>query len=184
DVYHKHAFAKINVRHKEEIVHANLKNINPNIRTGIHLAPGEFREFKDLEDVVLLDVRSNYEHELGKFKNALTLNIENFRDFPEKVKELDHLKDKKVVTYCTGGIKCEKASAYLLEQGFKDVYQLHGGIIRYGLEAGGEDFEGKCYVFDNRVAVDVNQVNPKLISKCYVCRSEEHTSELQSREKL
>ena len=142
DHYHKHAFSKINVRFKEEIVHANLKNINPNIRTGVHLAPLEFKELKDREDVVLLDVRSNYEHELGRFKNALTLDIENFRDFSGKVKELEHLKNRKIVTYCTGGIKCEKASAYLLEQGFKNVYQLHGGIIKYGLEAGGEDFEG------------------------------------------
>ena len=169
DQHHKHAFAKINVRHKEEIVHANLKNINPNKRTGVHLSPEEFIKLKDREDVVLLDVRSNYEHELGKFKNALTLDIENFRDFPDKVNELEHLKDKKIVTYCTGGIKCEKASAYLLEKGFKDVYQLHGGIIRYGLEAGGEDFEGKCYVFDNRVAIDVNKVNPKVISRCHAC---------------
>ena len=73
-----------------------------------------------------------------------------------------------MVTYCTGGIKCEKASAYLLEQGFENVYQLHGGIIKYGLEAGGEDFEGKCYVFDNRITVDINSVNPSIISKCYV----------------
>ena len=114
-------------------------------------------------------MRSNYEHELGKFKNAITLDIENFRDFPDKINELEHLKGKKVITYCTGGIKCEKASAYLLEQGFKDVYQLHGGIIRYGLEAGGEDFEGKCYVFDNRVAVDVNKINPTVVSTCHIC---------------
>src|SRR5690606_39433375 len=99
------------------------------------------------EDVVILDVRSNYEHNVGKFKNAITLDIENFRDFPSKVNELKDLKGKKVITYCTGGIKCEKASAYLLEQGFENVYQLHGGIIKYGIEEGGEDFEGKCYVF-------------------------------------
>ena len=75
----------------------------------------------------------------------------------------------KVLTYCTGGIKCEKASAFLLEQGFEDVYQLHGGIIKYGMEAGGEDFEGKCYVFDNRIAVDVNNVNPTIVSECHIC---------------
>ncbi|HLT07511.1 MAG TPA: rhodanese-related sulfurtransferase [Cyclobacteriaceae bacterium] len=169
DTHDKHAFSKINVRYKEEIVHSSLRHINPNVRTGIHLAPDEFKKMKDQEDVVILDVRSNYEHELGRFKNAITLDIDNFRDFPSKVKELEHLKDKKVLTYCTGGIKCEKASAYLLEQGFKDVYQLHGGIIRYGIEAGGEDFEGKCYVFDNRVAIDVNKVNPTVVSTCYVC---------------
>ena len=169
DTHHSHAFAKINVRAKEEIVHSGLRHLNPREKTGKHLDPSEFKALKDQEDVVILDVRSDYEHKLGHFKNALRLDIENFRDFPEKVKELDHLKDKKVLTYCTGGIKCEKASAFLLEQGFKDVYQLHGGIIKYGLEAGGEDFEGKCYVFDNRVAIDVNQVNPKVVSECYIC---------------
>ncbi len=123
----------------------------------------------DQEDVIILDVRSNYEHNLGKFKNAVTLDIENFRDFPDKIKELEKYKDKKVLTYCTGGIKCEKASAFLLENGFENVYQLHGGIIKYGMEAGGEDFEGKCYVFDNRIAIDVNTVNPVVISKCFIC---------------
>jgi UPF0176 protein len=144
DTHNAHAFAKINVRAKEEIVHSGLRHLNPREKTGKHLDPAAFKALKDDEDVVILDVRSDYEHKLGHFKNALRLDIENFRDFPEKVTELEHLKDKKILTYCTGGIKCEKASAFLLEQGFKDVYQLHGGIIKYGLEAGGEDFEGKC----------------------------------------
>ncbi len=166
----KHAFQKLHVRVKPEIVHSSLRHIKPTERTGQHLSPEEFKKLKDAEDVVVLDVRSNYEHMMGKFKNAVTLDIENFRDFPEKIKEMEQeLKGKKILTYCTGGIKCEKASAYLLEQGFENVYQLHGGIIKYGIEAGGEDFEGKCYVFDNRVAVDVNKVNPKIISTCHVC---------------
>lgn len=163
------AFQKLHVRVKPEIVNLGLPELNPNSMTGIHLAPSEFKRMKDDEDVVLLDVRSNYEHSVGKFKNAITLDIDNFREFPDKLTELEKLKGKKIVTYCTGGIKCEKASAYLLEQGFENVYQLHGGIIKYGIEEGGEDFEGKCYVFDNRVAVDVNKVNPHVISKCYVC---------------
>ena len=120
-------------------------------------------------DVVLVDMRSNYEHAVGKFKGAVTFDMENLRDLPQHIHEIEDLKNKKIITYCTGGIKCEKASAYLLDQGFTDVYQLHGGIIRYGLEAGGENFDGKCYVFDNRVVVDVNQVNPTVISTCYVC---------------
>jgi len=169
DSYETHVFTKIHVRYKPEIVHSALRHLDPNVKTGKHLNPEQFKKLKDQHDVVILDVRSNYEHELGHFKNALTLDIDNFRDFPEKVKELEHLKGKKVLTYCTGGIKCEKASAFLLEQGFEDVYQLHGGIIKYGLEAGGEDFEGKCYVFDNRIAVDVNTVNPKIVSTCHVC---------------
>lgn len=169
--YDGHAFAKIHVRYKPEIVHSGLRHIDPNVRTGTYIEPEEFKKvLKDTpEDTVILDVRSNYEHGVGKFKGAMTLDIENFREFPEKVEELkETLKGKKIITYCTGGIKCEKASAYLLDQGFEDVYQLHGGIIKYGIEADGEDFEGKCYVFDNRVVADVNKVNPKVISKCYV----------------
>ena len=164
------AFAKLHVRVKPEIVHSSLRHINPNERTGTYVEPEEFKEIlkNQPEDTVILDVRSDYEHNVGKFKNAITLDIQNFRDFPEKVKELEGLKDKKVVTYCTGGIKCEKASAYLLEQGFENVYQLHGGIIKYGLEAGGEDFEGKCYVFDNRITAEVNKVNPTIVSKCHI----------------
>ena len=170
EVVPDHTFTKLHVRVKPEIVHASLTHIDPTKRTGAYVEPEEFRKIlkEQPEDTVILDVRSNYEHEVGRFKNALTLDIENFRDFPEKVKELESLKDKKVITYCTGGIKCEKASAYLLEQGFKDVHQLHGGIIKYGIEAEGEDFEGKCYVFDNRIVKDLNKVNPTIVSRCYV----------------
>jgi UPF0176 protein len=171
DSHESHAFAKIHVRYKPEIVHSSLRHLDPNVKTGKHLEPEEFKKMKDEEDVVILDVRSKYEHDLGHFKNAITVDIDNFREFPERVKELAHLKNKKVLTYCTGGIKCEKASAYLLEQGFEDVYQLHGGIIKYGMEAGGEDFEGKCYVFDNRIAVAVNQINPTIVSTCHCCNS-------------
>ncbi|MCC8410965.1 rhodanese-related sulfurtransferase [Mucilaginibacter sp. UR6-1] len=166
------SFVKMHVRYKSEIVHSGLRDphiINPQQQTGKHLEPVEFMEMKDRDDVVILDVRSNYEHSLGKFKNAVTLDIDNFRDFPAMINELAQYKDKKILTYCTGGIKCEKASALLLHEGFTDVYQLHGGIIKYGKEAGGKDFEGKCYVFDNRLSVDVNSVNPEVISKCYNC---------------
>jgi UPF0176 protein len=163
------AFTKLHVRYKPEIVHSSLRHVKPHEKTGTHLSPAEFKKLKDQPDVVLLDVRSDYEHMVGRFKNAITLDIENFRDFPQQVEQLGHLKDKKVITYCTGGVKCEKASAFLLEQGFENVYQLHGGIIKYGIEEGGEDFEGKCYVFDNRLTVDVNKVNPTVISTCYVC---------------
>jgi UPF0176 protein len=166
----KHAFTKLHVRYKPEIVHSSLRHVKPYEKTGTHLSPADFKKMKDQEDVVLLDVRSDYEHQVGKFKNALTLDMENFRDFPEKVAELKSLKDKKIITYCTGGVKCEKASAFLLEQGFQNVYQLHGGIIKYGLEEGGEDFEGKCYVFDNRLTVEVNKVNPTVVSRCYICQ--------------
>ncbi len=166
------SFIKMHCRYKAEIVHSGLRDssiINPNVQTGKYLQPTEFRDMMKKDEVIVLDVRSNYEHNLGKFKNAITLDIDNFRDFPNQIEALAQYKNKKVMTYCTGGIKCEKASALLLHHGFKDVYQLHGGIIKYGKEAGGEDFEGKCYVFDNRIAINVNQVNPSVISTCYNC---------------
>ncbi|MDP5120155.1 MAG: rhodanese-related sulfurtransferase, partial [Spirosomaceae bacterium] len=165
----EHAFKKLYVRVKKEIVHSEL-GVNPLLKTGKHLEPIELKTMLNDPDVVLIDMRSNYEHSVGKFKNAVTFDMENLRDLPDHMNEIEHLKDKKVVTYCTGGIKCEKASAYLIERGFTNVYQLHGGIIKYGIEAGGEDFEGKCYVFDNRLTADVNSVNPSIISKCYVCK--------------
>jgi UPF0176 protein len=163
-----HTFQKLHVRVKNEIVHSDLP-VDPLRQTGIHLNPDEFRKLKNDPDVVLVDMRSNYEHAVGRFKNAVTFDMENLRDLPEHIHEIDHLRDKKIITYCTGGIKCEKASAYLLAQGFENVYQLHGGIIKYGMEVGGDDFDGQCYVFDNRVTVDVNSVNPTIVSTCFRC---------------
>jgi len=170
DTAPEHAFQKLNVRVKPEIVHSGMTEVDPTNKTGRHLSPAEFKRLKDNDDVLLVDVRSSYEHAIGKFRNAVTLDIENFREFPRQIAKLEKHKGKKIITYCTGGIKCEKASAYLLEKGFENVYQLHGGIIKYGLEEGGEDFQGKCYVFDNRVAIDVNKVNPETVSRCHVCQ--------------
>jgi UPF0176 protein len=171
DLAHAHTFEKINVRLKNEIVNAGIPEIKPYERTGQHLTPAEWHAMMHDPDVVLLDVRSEYEHSLGRFKNAITLPMSNFRHFPEHVPSLAHLKDKKILTYCTGGIKCEKASAFLLDQGFENVYQLLGGIIRYGIEEQGEDFEGRCYVFDGRISVEVNTVNPSVVSTCHSCNS-------------
>ena len=165
------SFAAMHLRYKDEIVNSGTKSlpIDPTVCTGKHLEPQEWAEMMNREDVVVLDVRSNYESSLGRFKGAVAADIDNFRDFPAYIKHLEQYKDKKVMTYCTGGIKCEKASAALLEAGFKDVYQLHGGIIKYGKEMQGKDFEGNCYVFDKRVSVPVNTVNPTIISKCHIC---------------
>ncbi|MES2654465.1 MAG: rhodanese-related sulfurtransferase [Bacteroidota bacterium] len=168
----EHAFQRMHVRYKTEIVYSGLRDpkvIDPTKETGKHLKGEEFLELKDQEDVIILDVRSNYETRLGKFKNAITLDMENFREFPEKIAELEQYRDKKIITCCTGGIKCEKASALLLKEGFKDVYQLHNGIIGYAKETGGKDFEGVLYVFDGRVSVPVNEVNPTVISACKKC---------------
>ena len=163
-----HDFKKLYVRIKKEIVHSELP-VDPLVRTGKHLEPAEFKKMLADENVVLVDMRSNYEHMVGKLKGAITFDMENLRELPDHVHEIEHLKHKKIITYCTGGIKCEKASAYLLERGFTDVYQLHGGIIKYGLEEGGVNFDGKCYVFDGRLTTEVNKVNPEIISTCHIC---------------
>jgi UPF0176 protein len=169
--HHQHTFQKINVRVKQEIVHAGLPHIHPHQQAGPYVTPKQLQKMRKDGDVVLLDVRSNYEHRLGKFKGAVTLDIDHFREFPNQIDTLAALKNKKIVTYCTGGVKCEKASAYLLEKGFKNVYQLYGGIIQYGLETDGTDFEGTCYVFDNRLATPINKKNPIVVSSCYVCHT-------------
>ena len=165
------SFAKMHVRYREEIVTlgADSKKANPTELTGKYLDPKEFSEMLDDEDVVVIDMRNDYEFEMGKFKGAVTLDMHNFRDLPDLVKDLEPYKDKKMLTYCTGGIRCEKATSLLLNEGFKEVYQLEGGIIKYSKETGGKDFEGKCYVFDKRVGVDVNFVNPSVISVCKTC---------------
>lgn len=172
DDWHEVPFLKLHVRLKDEIVNLSApEELRPWEEAGDYVEPEEMRQLLKAqpEDVVILDARSNYEHRLGKFKGALTLDIDNFRDLPHKLDELDHLKDKTIVTYCTGGIKCEKVTALMKKRGFANVKQLHGGIIRYAHETGGEDFEGNCYVFDGRVSVPVNTVNPTVISQCSIC---------------
>ena len=170
--YHKNAFKKINVRIKNEIVNSGIVKKKILRNKGKYINPSDFKKIinNKPEDVTILDVRSNYEHTVGKFKDAMTLDIDNFIEFPNKINFIKKKikKKNKIITYCTGGVKCEKASGFLKENGFKNVYQLHGGIIKYGIEEEGENFEGKCYVFDDRIVKDVNKVNPEVIGKCYV----------------
>ena len=172
DNYKSNAFQKLHVRLKNEIVNSGTKNIDVINKLGKYIQPKEFREIlkNEPKDTIILDVRSNYEHEIGKFKNAITLDLENFRFFSDQIEDIEEKvdKSKKIITYCTGGIKCEKASALLISKGYKNVYQLHGGIIKYGIEEGGENFHGKCYVFDNRIVKNINKVNPTIISQCLV----------------
>ncbi|MFS8130545.1 MAG: rhodanese-related sulfurtransferase [Candidatus Dojkabacteria bacterium] len=162
------SFPKLRVVVRDEVVSfrapVDLKHKAP------YIQPEELREVLESDkDVVIIDARNNYESDIGKFKNAITPDIKNFREFPEFVKSIEHLKDKPIVTYCTGGIRCEKASAYLVEQGFTNVRQLHGGIAKYGEEAGGKDFQGSMYVFDKRIHVPVNSENPEIITECLHC---------------
>jgi UPF0176 protein len=168
-------FPKIRVVVRDEIVTLGLKrreeDVDINAKAN-YIEPEELKELleKD-EELYIIDARNDYETEIGKFKKTIDLPIKNFRDFPEAVKKIDNLKDKKVVTICTGGVRCEKASAYLRENGFTNVRQLHGGIVTYAEKTGGKDFLGTCYVFDQRIHVEVNKVNPEIISQCIHCKT-------------
>lgn len=171
----RHMFKKLSIKVREEIVSLNLPDeadIDPNQTTGKRLSPTEFRERMREQDAIILDGRNNYESDLGRFKGAICPDLDNFRDFPQWIREnLGDAKDRPILTYCTGGIRCEKLSGFLVQEGFNDVAQLEGGIVTYGKdeEARGEDFEGQCYVFDERIAVPVNGVNPEVVARCREC---------------
>ena len=161
------AFRKLVVRVRKEIVHFGIEvDLG---KTAPFISPKELNEMVEKEDVALLDARNNYETRIGKFRNAVALNIRNFRDFPEKIKEIEHLKNKKIVAYCTGGIRCEKASAFLRENGFENVMQLKGGILAYGNEFPDAYWQGKCFVFDERLAIDLNKSNKTALNECTWC---------------
>jgi UPF0176 protein len=173
-----HAFRKMKVKVKPEIVNLNLEeDVNPHETTGKNLPPKEFFKALQDEDVVILDARNTYEYDLGHFRNAIRPDIETFRELPDWIREnFSQYKDKKVLTYCTGGIRCEKFSGFLVKEGFKDVSQLEGGIISYGYdpEVQGRLWDGKMYVFDDRISVPVNRTEEAtVVGKCYYCEKPE-----------
>lgn len=174
DEAEKHVFKKMFVRPRKELVTFRLEeDINPNELTGKYLTPKEFYEELQKDDVIVLDGRNNYEYDIGHFRGAIRPDVEAFREFPEWIrKNLSQYKDKKIITYCTGGIRCEKLTGFMLKEGFKDVAQLQGGIITYGKdpEVKGRLFDGKCYVFDERIAVPINRTEEDVVvGKCYHC---------------
>lgn len=167
------SFAQLKVKYRRQLLQfGNTPVPDPAIAAAPHLSPADFLAMKDAPDTLILDVRNTIEHRIGKFKNARTFDITHFRDFPDMAAELTGHKDKNILAYCTAGIRCEVATAYLLAQGFKKVYQLEGGILNYANATGGYDFMGKCYVFDERQAVEVNTVNPAAVSYCRNCGKE------------
>ena len=171
DFYHQHTFPRLSVKVRSEIVTFGIDKAKAK-NGGIHLNPTQFQEMMDKEDVIVLDARNDYESNLGHFKEAILPNISHFRDLPKWVRKNRSLFGrKKILTYCTGGVRCERFTALLKEEGIKEVFQLKGGIIEYGRDevAQGENFLGKCYVFDSRVSVPINQVNPEIISRCCHC---------------
>jgi UPF0176 protein len=165
-----HAFTSIYVRLKNEIVNSDLKTTSPN-NGGKRLTPEQLLDFYETgKDFIIVDARNSYESNIGKFKNAVTPAMQNFRQWPLAVESLKDFKNKTIVTYCTGGIRCEKASAYLVEQGFKDVYQLDGGIVTFTKKYPDTFWQGGVFVFDERRVVEPNNDHKlKYISNCYFC---------------
>ena len=164
------AFRKMNVRLKKEIISMGVEEVKPAEFTGENITPTEFKQWLDEgKDITILDTRSDYEIRLGTFEDAVDFDIQSFRAFPQAVKDCNLDKEKPVVMFCTGGVRCEKASVVMLEEGFKDVRQLEGGILGYFEHAGGDYWDGECFVFDRRVAVDT-QLNETKTEVCFACR--------------
>lgn len=157
----QNAFKKMHVRYRPELVHLGLEeDINPLKLTGIYLDPADFRQAMLDENTVVIDARNDYEYDLGHFRGAIRPNIRHFRDLPQWIRNnKTQFMEKRVLTYCTGGIRCEKFSGWLLREGFKDVGQLHGGIATYGKDPDvqGDLWDGQMYVFDERISVPINQ---------------------------
>ena len=164
-------FRRMKVRLKKEIISLGRKDINPRELTGERISPKDLKSLLDnKEDVLVLDTRNEYETRVGKFENAIDLNLDTFRDFPKAIESLpEEYKDKQIVMYCTGGIRCEKASAVMMKAGFTNVKQLEGGVLDYFKETGGAYWEGDCFVFDERVALD-KELNETDYIYCYICR--------------
>ena len=151
-------FGKLLIKIKKEIIPFGVPQVNPAKQPAERLSAGTLKAWLDEgRDIVLLDTRNAFEVKHGTFRNAHDLGINRFRDFPAAMAQADaRLKDKTIVTFCTGGIRCEKAAPYLLQHGFKNVFQLDGGILRYFEECGEAHFDGECFVFDERVALDAD----------------------------
>ncbi|MBJ80355.1 MAG: hypothetical protein CMH60_03470 [Myxococcales bacterium] len=165
-------FLRLKVKTKNEIVTMGVLGAKPAEQTGQHVAAKDWNALLKRKDLLLLDTRNTYETRIGVFEGAVDPGLSDFREFPQYVDEnLDPEKTPAVAMYCTGGIRCEKASAYMLAKGFKEVFQLNGGILRYLEEVDAEEstWQGDCFVFDNRVSVD-QDLRQGDYSVCYSCR--------------
>ncbi len=170
--YEEMPFYRMKVKLKKEIVTMGVEGIDPNKVVGTYVKPEDWNDLIEDPDVVLVDTRNYYEVAIGTFKGAKDPHTTNFREFPQYVAEnLDPEKNKKVAMFCTGGIRCEKSTAFLKEQGFEEVYHLQGGILKYLEEVPKDEslWEGECFVFDNRVAVD-HDLKKGSYDQCHGCR--------------
>lgn len=166
-------FNRMLVRLKKEIIAFGMPGIDPARYTSPRLPAKELKRWLDEgRDVKLLDTRNDYEYATGTFDNAIRLKLEEFRDFPQAVAEQlpEEMKEQTVVTFCTGGIRCEKAAPFMESVGFKQVYQLEGGILKYFEECGGAHYHGECFVFDQRVGVDP-ELHETETTQCYACQA-------------
>jgi len=165
-------FYRSKVKLKKEIVTMGIEGIDPKKSVGTYVKPQDWNALISDPEVILIDTRNDYEVQIGAFKGAINPDTETFREFPDYVKtQLDPTKHKKVAMYCTGGIRCEKSTAFLKEQGFDEVYHLQGGVLKYLEEIPVEQslWEGECFVFDNRVAVN-HAMEKGQYDQCYACR--------------
>ncbi len=165
-------FPRLRIKVRPEIVTLGV-DIDPR-GTAPRLTPTEFHELVKDPSVVLFDARNNYESAIGRFRGAITPDIKLFKDLPAALNDYADLKDKTVVTYCTGGIRCEKASALLRQRGFKNVYQLEGGIIKYAQAYPDGAFAGECFVFDDRMSMAFTD-QPELLGACRLCDAPTNT---------
>ena len=174
-------FRKMLVRIKKEIISMGIEEIDPFKFTGQKISPKELnKKLNNNENIVLLDTRNEYEVRLGTFKNAIDLNLDSFRDFPKEIEKLrKKLNGKEVVMFCTGGIRCEKASALMLKNGFENIQQIDGGVINYFKETGGRHWNGDCFVFDDRVALDKDLLETDYVL-CFRCREPLNKEEIGS----
>ena len=175
-------FLRMKVKLKKEIVTLGVENVDPTVCVGTYVQPKDWNALIQDPDVLLIDTRNDYEYAIGTFKGAVDPKTQTFRQFPDYVSDnLSPQKHKKVAMFCTGGIRCEKASAYMLEQGFEEVYHLQGGILKY-LETIPEAdslWQGECFVFDERVAVKHGLAIGQY-EQCYGCRYPIPPEELDS----
>lgn len=165
-------FYRMKVKLKKEIVTMGVEGIDPQVTVGRYVEPKDWNALITDPDVLLVDTRNDYEVEIGTFKGALDPNTTTFREFPEYVKNnLDPQKQKKVAMFCTGGIRCEKATAYMIEQGYDEVFHLKGGILKYLEEVPEAEslWQGECFVFDNRVSVN-HKLEKGDYDQCHGCR--------------
>ena len=167
------SFPRLSVKVRNEIVGTRFpKEVDPTKKTGIYLKPEELREWYEKgKDFVVVDMRNSYEFESGHFKNSIDPGMTASRELPEKIATIkEQVKDKPVLTVCTGGVRCEKMSAYLLHEGFKDVYQLDGGMHSYMEKYPGKDFLGTLFTFDDRLVMDFGGKR-EVIGKCKRCNA-------------